>query len=128
MTSTRILVVDDEIIIARELEARLVALGYQVLGIASTGRGAVELTERSKPDLVLMDIVLRGDMDGIEAAAEIRMRWGIPVIYVTAFADEATLLRAKITEPFGYIVKPFLRGNCGPTLRWPFTSIRPKLN
>lgn len=107
MTSTRILVVDDEIIIARELEARLVALGYQVLGIASTGRGAVELTERSKPDLVLMDIVLRGDMDGIEAAAEIRMRWGIPVIYVTAFADEATLLRAKITEPFGYIVKPF---------------------
>jgi two-component system cell cycle sensor histidine kinase/response regulator CckA len=107
MTTARILVVDDEIIIARELEARLVTLGYQVMGIASTGREAVDLTHRSNPDLVLMDIILKGDMDGIEAADEIRMRWGTPVIYVTAFADEPTLRRAKITEPFGYIVKPF---------------------
>jgi PAS domain S-box-containing protein len=107
MATAKILVVDDEIIIARELEARLAALGYEVLEIASSGQEAVELAEWARPDLVLMDIVLKGDMDGIEAAAEIRARFGIPSIYLTAYADEVTLQRAQVTEPFGYIVKPF---------------------
>jgi PAS domain S-box-containing protein len=107
MTATRVLVVDDEIIIAREVETRLMNLGYEVVEIASSGQEAVDLAERTRPDLVLMDIVLKGDTDGIEAAAEIRKRWGIPIIYLTAYADEVTLRRAQVTEPFGYIVKPF---------------------
>lgn len=107
MANARILVVEDEIIIARELEVRLNKLDYDVVGIASSAREALSLTEQTKPDLVLMDIVLKGDMDGIEAAAEIQRRWRLPVIYVTAYTDENTLSRAKLTEPFGYILKPF---------------------
>jgi PAS domain S-box-containing protein len=107
MTRAKVLVVDDEIIIARELESRLTVLGYEVLQIASSGREAVKVAEQTRPDLVLMDIVLKGEMDGTEAATEMRRRWGIPTIYVTAYTDDATLQRARVTEPFGYIVKPF---------------------
>ncbi len=107
MELTRILVVDDEIIIARELEARLQGMGYEVSAIAATGPEAVALAERIQPDLVLMDIVLKGDMDGIEAATEIRRTNDVPVIYVTAYTDRHTLERARVTQPFGYIVKPF---------------------
>lgn len=107
MSRPKILIVEDEIIIARELEARLAAMGYDVPGIASSGKVALELALETQPDLVLMDIVLKGDMDGIETAAEIRCRLSTPIIYLTAFTDEKTLGRAKITEPFGYIVKPF---------------------
>lgn len=102
-----ILIVDDEIIIARDLEVRLGNLGYDIRGIACSGEEAIRLAEKTQPNLVLMDIVLKGDMDGIEAAAEISKRWGFPVIYLSAYADEATLKRARITEPFGYLVKPF---------------------
>jgi len=107
MAKARILVVDDEIIIARELESRLRSMGYEVTGIAASGAEALRLTMETSPDLVLMDIVLKGDMDGIETAAEIRQRYRFPIIYVTAYTDEVTIARAKITEPFGYIVKPF---------------------
>jgi PAS domain S-box-containing protein len=107
MTRPSILVVDDEIIIARELEARLKGMGYDVAGIASSGAEAVRLAAQTRPSLVLMDVVLKGNTDGIEAAAEIRRRWQTPVIYVTAYADQRTLERARVTEPFGYIVKPF---------------------
>ncbi|HZA25878.1 MAG TPA: response regulator, partial [Dehalococcoidia bacterium] len=107
MARTKVLVVDDEIIIARELEARLRNFGYEVLEIASSGEQAISVAEQAGPDLVLMDIVLKGDMDGVEAAAEIRKRWAIPIIYLTAYNDDATLKRARVTEPFGYIVKPF---------------------
>ncbi|MEW6126762.1 MAG: response regulator [Acidobacteriota bacterium] len=107
MIPKKILIVDDEIIIARELEARLTLLGYEVTGIASSGREAIALIEETEPDLVLMDIVIKGDLDGIETAAKIRRRWSIPVIYLTAYTDDTTLQRARITEPFGYIVKPF---------------------
>jgi PAS domain S-box-containing protein len=107
MATQRILIVDDEIIIARELEARLNGFGYEVAGIASSGRQAIALTAQTEPNLVLMDIVLKGDMDGIEAADGIRQRWPIPIIFMTAHTDEATLRRAKVTEPFGYVVKPF---------------------
>ncbi len=107
MPPARILIVEDEMIIARELESRLTGLGYEVVGIASSGREALQLAEQAQPNLVLMDIVLKGDMDGIEAAGEIRRRFALPVVYLTAYTDETTLKRAKVTEPFGYIVKPF---------------------
>jgi PAS domain S-box-containing protein len=102
-----VLIVDDEIIIARELEARLKGMGYDVAGIASSGAEAIRLAAETRPSLVLMDIVLKGDLDGIEAANEIVRHERVPIIFVTAYADEATLARAKVVEPFGYIVKPF---------------------
>ena len=101
-----ILVVEDESIVAKDIQKRLENLGYTVSAVASTGKEALEKVADS-PDLVLMDIVLRGGMDGIEAAEIIRTQFGIPVVYVTAYADEKTLDRAKITEPYGYVLKPF---------------------
>ena len=107
MAAASILIVEDEIIIARELEVRLLGLGYEVAGIASSAGEAMALAEQTQPHLVLMDIVLKGEMDGIEAAGAISLRWEIPIIYLTAYADQATLQRAQITEPYGYIIKPF---------------------
>jgi signal transduction histidine kinase len=101
------MIVDDEIIIARELEVRLTTLGYEVIGLAVSGDEAITLACKTCPDLVLMDINLKGDMDGIESATEICSRFSVPIIYLTAFADEKTLERARKTEPYGYIVKPF---------------------
>jgi PAS domain S-box-containing protein len=104
---TTIMVVEDERIVARDLQKRLQKLGYTVSAVVSSGIKAVEKTKEINPDLVLMDIVLRGDMDGITAAEIIRSQLGVPVVYVTAYADEETLQRAKVTEPYGYILKPF---------------------
>ena len=106
MHGARILVVEDEGIEALDLEQRLESLGYIVAGVVSTGEEAVRKAEEIVPDLVLMDIMLQGEMDGISAAEKIRAGCGIPVIYTTAYADEETLQRAKVTEPYGYIVKP----------------------
>ncbi|AGW14974.1 putative PAS/PAC sensor protein [Megalodesulfovibrio gigas DSM 1382 = ATCC 19364] len=99
--------VEDEPIVALDIRRRLGHLGYAVVDCVSSGEAAARAAETQHPDLVLMDIMLEGDMDGIDAAAVIRKRANIPVIYLTAFADEETLHRAKITEPFGYIIKPF---------------------
>ncbi|GEM_PF-1103640 len=107
MAKAQILIVEDDNIVALELRDRLQSLGYAVAGVASYGREAIERAAEMRPDLVLMDIRLKGDVDGIEAAREIRARFGIPVVYLTAYADENTLRRAKVTEPYGYIVKPF---------------------
>jgi two-component system cell cycle sensor histidine kinase/response regulator CckA len=107
MTESNILIVEDERIVAKDIEQRLKELKYNVTGIVTTGEKALEKVEELHPDLVFMDIRLRGAMDGIEAAEAIKRRFDIPVIYLTAYADEATLERAKITEPFGYILKPF---------------------
>lgn len=107
MKSTRILVVEDEAIVAMVIKKRLMNLGYSVSGVAATGKDAITKVEGTFPDLVLMDIMLKGDMDGIEAADEIRKRFSIPVVYLTAHSDENTLERAKQTEPYGYILKPF---------------------
>src|SRR5215510_3788057 len=105
--SAQILVAEDEQIVALELRDRLVRMGHAVLAIVATAEEAVEHTERLHPDLVLMDITLQGEMDGIEAAELIRRKWDIPIVYVTAFADDQTVKRAKITEPYGYLLKPF---------------------
>lgn len=107
MTSARILIVEDESIVALDIKNQLLSLGYTVLGIVSSGKRAVQKAVETEPDLVLMDVKLKGEMDGIEAAEQIHARLDIPVIYLTAFADEATLQRAKVTEPFGYLLKPF---------------------
>jgi two-component system, cell cycle sensor histidine kinase and response regulator CckA len=105
--NARVLVVEDEAIVAMDISARLRALGYEVAGPASTGEEAIRAAVSSRPDLVLMDIMLRGGMDGVEAACRIREATGAPVVYLTAYADESTLRRAKIAEPLGYLLKPF---------------------
>lgn len=107
MSKTNILVVEDESIIAKDIQQSLKKLGYTVVDVCATGEDAIKQSEELKPDLVLMDIMLKGDMTGIEAAAHIRERFNIPVIFLTAYADESTLNKAKITEPYGYIIKPF---------------------
>ena len=107
MKQPQILIVEDEAIVALDIQQRLVAHGYAVVGTAATGARAIELAEQHRPDLVLMDIRLQGPMDGITAAEEIRNRFHRPVVFLTAFSEEATLQRAKLVEPFGYILKPF---------------------
>jgi len=107
MAATKILVVEDEAIVAESIRIKLKKMGYSVISTASSADEAIRKTEEYLPDLVLMDIVLQGEMDGIEAAGQIHTRFNIPVVYLTAYSDEKTLLRAKITEPFGYIIKPF---------------------
>jgi len=103
----RILVIEDEALVADDMREMLNGIGYEVPGVADTGEGAIALADEQRPDLVLMDINLSGTMDGITAGGEIRSRWGIPVIYVTAFATQAIIDRAKKTTPSGYILKPF---------------------
>ena len=107
MSKGKILVVEDNNIVAKDIQGRLQKLEYDIAGTAKSGQEAIEKATATLPDLILMDIKLRGEMDGVEAAREIRARLDIPVVYLTAYADEKTLTRAKITEPFGYIVKPF---------------------
>jgi len=107
MSQTTILIVEDEAIIAADLAGKLERLGYNVVGVAATGEQAVEMACGLRPRLVLMDIRLAGAMDGVEAAEAIRREHDAPVIYLTAHSDQATLARAKLTGPFGYILKPF---------------------
>ncbi len=107
MGKSNVLVVEDEAIVSKDIQHSLKKLGYNVVGAASTGEKAIELALELKPDIVLMDIMLKGELTGIDAAEEIRATANIPVIYLTAYADEGTLSRAKVTEPYGYIIKPF---------------------
>jgi PAS domain S-box-containing protein len=102
-----ILIVEDEVLIVSDLESRIKRLGYEVCGSAVSAEKAMEIVERRRPDLVIMDIVLQGEMDGIDAARQIRDRWNIPVVFLTAYADPVRLERAKLTYPFGYLLKPF---------------------
>ncbi len=103
----RILVVEDGLIMARDIEARLKRMSYDVVGIAGSGDEAVRKAKDLSPDLVLMDVNLKGGVDGIRAAELIRGRADIPVVYVTGYSDDQTLRRARATDPFGYILKPF---------------------
>lgn len=104
---TKILIVEDEVLIALDLESRLIRMGYLICGRAATGRAALAMVERDRPDLVLMDINIEGGMDGIETADDIRLKFGIPVIFLTAYDDDHRLESAKLTQPFGYLMKPF---------------------
>lgn len=107
MVKVNVLVVEDEAIVSKDIQHSLKKLGYNVVGAASTGEKAIEMAGNLKPDIVLMDIMLKGKLTGIDAAEEIKMKYNLPVIYLTAYADEATLSKAKVTEPYGYIIKPF---------------------
>jgi len=107
MQKVNILIVEDEGIVAKDIQQSLIKLGYNVVGICSTAEHAIEQAKELSPDLVLMDIMLKGTLNGIDAAAEIRKLQNIPVIFLTAYADQSTLNKAKETEPFGYIIKPF---------------------
>ncbi|MBN9690903.1 MAG: PAS domain S-box protein [Verrucomicrobia bacterium] len=107
MNPTRILVVEDENIVAMDIERGLHHLGYTVVGRASRGEDALELAAKHRPDLVLMDIRLKGAWDGVETAEQIRRQYAIPVVFLTAYADEPTLERAKRAAPYGYLLKPF---------------------
>ena len=103
----KILVVDDEAVIITQLELHLTMLGYEVVGSASSGKEAIELARRLRPDLILMDIVMPGEFDGIEAAAIIRSEMDIPSIFLTAYTVEGIVNRAETVEPLAYVVKPF---------------------
>lgn len=107
MSKTRILVVEDESIVAKDIQKSLEKLGYEVPATASSAASAFEKLEELQPDLVFLDIKLKGDQDGIHIAEHIRERYNIPVIFLTSYVDQETLDRAKVTEPYGYIVKPF---------------------
>lgn len=102
-----ILVVEDESIVAKDIQVCLRKLGYEVIGICSSGEKAVETALNEKPDLVMMDIMLKGEISGVQAAAAIRKELDIPIIFLTAYTDRDTVDRAKETEPYGYIIKPF---------------------
>jgi AmiR/NasT family two-component response regulator len=103
----RIVIVEDEGIVAKDISRKVEQLGYSVQKIISSGERVKEEIMKSPPDLIFMDIVLKGELDGIETAQQIREHYNIPIIYITAYADEKTLERVKMTEPYGYIVKPF---------------------
>jgi len=107
MAQIQILVVEDEIIVAEDIRRSLKNLGYNVPSVVSSGEAAIKKAQENNPDLVLMDIMLHGEMDGIAAAGIIRSKFDIPIVYLTAYSDNKILERAKITEPFGYIIKPF---------------------
>jgi DNA-binding LytR/AlgR family response regulator len=107
MEKINIFIVEDESIVAKDIQNSLIKLGYNVVGIANNGVDAIEKVVALAPDLVLMDIMIKGNLTGIEASEKIKEQINVPVIFLTAYADESTLTRAKITEPYGYILKPF---------------------
>ncbi|AFY68790.1 response regulator receiver sensor signal transduction histidine kinase [Thalassoporum mexicanum PCC 7367] len=107
MTQVKVLVVEDEAISAENIAIRLQKQGYAVVGIVDAGDVAIETAKRTSPDIILMDIMLKGEVDGIRAASEIYTQLKVPIVYMTAFADRDTLERSKQAQPFGYLVKPF---------------------
>ena len=107
MDKVSVLVVEDDKVMAKIAEMRLSSLGYVMCGQAESAKEAIELVVRCRPDVVLMDINIKGDIDGIDTARMIKKGFGIPVIYATSHTDEATIERAKATEPDGFITKPY---------------------
>ncbi len=107
MAKANIMVVEDAAIVSLDIQRRLKGLGYDISASAVAGEEAIEKAGKSHPDLVLMDICLKGKMDGVQAAEQIRKKFNIPVVYLTAMSDDETIRRAALTEPFGYLLKPF---------------------
>lgn len=116
MKKTSVLIVEDEVIIAKDLAQTLTKLGYTVAGHCVKGEDAIDMVESKKPDLVLMDIMLKGNMTGIDAAKEIRKKFDVPVVYLTAYSDEDSLSRANVSGPSGYLVKPFKANDLRATI------------
>jgi CheY-like chemotaxis protein len=107
MDTNRVLIVEDEAVVAADINDRVTALGYVVAGTVSSGEDAILKTSQLKPDLILMDIVLEGELDGVQTAEQLAQSHDIPIVFLTAHADELTVRRAKHTGPFGYVLKPF---------------------
>ena len=105
--SRRIMIVENEAVVALDIENLLLTVGFQIAAVVCTGREAIQMAEETIPDLVLVDIGLKGPMDGIELAQALREGFNIPIVYLTARTDEQTLARAELTRPLGYITKPF---------------------
>ncbi len=116
MNIPRILIVEDEAITAMDIKSNLEDLGYEVPGIADSGKEAIALAEKLKPDLIFMDIVLKGEMDGTEAAIHITNHFHIPIVFLTAYNDKDTFSRAKLSDPYGYLSKPFESRELGITV------------
>jgi len=125
MKRTSVLVVEDEVIIAKDLSLTLNKLGYNVVGTCITGEEAIAMAEEKQPDIVLMDIMLKGEMTGIDAAKEIRERYNtIPVVFITAYSDEDSINRVNASGPFGYIVKPFKANDLRATIETALARFR----
>lgn len=107
MSKKKILVVEDEAIVAKDIAVCLKKIGYEVSDTLAKGERVFDSLKKEKPDLVLMDIMLAGDMTGIEVSSRIKKEYDIPVVFLTAYADEKTISKAKVTEPYGYVIKPF---------------------
>ncbi|MEW5736495.1 MAG: response regulator [Thermodesulfobacteriota bacterium] len=107
MAKARIMVVEDEFILAQGITAHLLAMDYSVTSHVTSGEAAIKQVEKDLPDLILMDIVMPGKLDGIEAAEQIRKKLSVPIVFLTAYSDDETIERAKSAEPFGYLLKPF---------------------
>jgi len=107
MSTNKILIVEDEAVVSLDIARRLEKMGYEVLARVASGEEALALVKETPPDLVLMDINLQGELDGIQTATTLYKEHNLPVIYLTAYAGESTLERAKESKPYGYILKPF---------------------
>jgi CheY-like chemotaxis protein len=116
MAKARILVVEDERIIAEDIKISLEEADYEVVAVESSADGAINAIRQHTPDLVLMDIMLKSEMDGVEAAGKIRSQYQIPLIYLTSHTDRATIERAKQTQPYGYLIKPFANRELDTTI------------
>jgi CheY-like chemotaxis protein len=114
---TRVMIVEDEAVVAMHLRQELTKLGYVVAGTATTGKLALQMIDEIFPDVILMDIHLQGDMDGIETAMQIPRYLHVPVIYLTAYSEDSTLKRAGDSRPYGYLIKPFLDRELHATIR-----------
>ncbi len=122
MNHSRILIVEDEGILAMALEGMLKKSGYTVLEPVATGKGAITAVEKEQPDLVLMDIQLSGNMDGITAAEQIRFFSDVPIVYLTGHSDEVMLERARLTRPYDYLIKPVLMNKLKRCLKTTFSQ------
>lgn len=120
----RILVVEDDAIIGMDIEHRVKKLGYDVCGVADTAAEALDIASDKKPDLALMDIRLRGEVDGIEAARMLRDQFAVPVIFITAYSDMKMRSRALDMDPLGYIVKPLREVELKKTLKAAEAKVR----
>ncbi len=127
MAEARILVVEDEAIIAEDISSSLVSLGYEVCAVAATGEEAVRIAGEIRPDLVLMDVVLQGEMDGISAANLIQERQKIPIVFLTAYSGEEMLERARGAAPFGYLIKPFRDRELHSTIKMALSKLRTEM-
>jgi len=107
MTKASVLIVEDDVVVAQDLKNRLTGMGYFVVAVISTGEDAIDKARHHLPDVVLMDIRLAGEMDGITAAGQIGAKYKIPIVFLTAYADDVTLARAREIRPAGYVLKPF---------------------